>query len=148
MYYLYLLVMLISDLKALDYLLSMFDKMVDKDNPNMIVLDLKNKMLHPNRMDMVHLLVKNDLQMNFDRLLDQMMIIVIFLYYYYLLDRSHNHHQMLKKMDHKLLMMVKELLVNLANHRHYLLMMLLVVGLLLMMIQVLNVMGEMMNRMT
>jgi hypothetical protein len=98
--------MLTSDLKALDCLLSMFDKMVDKDNPNMNVLDLKNRMLHPNRMDKVHLLEKNDLQMNFDRLPDQMMIIAISLCYYYLLDRSHNHHQMMKRMDHKLLMMV------------------------------------------
>ncbi len=55
------------------------DLFVEKDNRNKFVLDLKNRMmLHPNRIDMVHQLKKNDWQKNFD--------------------------QMLKKMDHNLLL--------------------------------------------
>jgi hypothetical protein len=116
--------MLTLDLLSWYYLLLMYDMLVDKNNPNMNVLDLKDKMLqHRNRMDTVHLLVKNDLQKNFDILLDQMMIIVIFLCYY-LLDMLNSHHQMMKKMDHKLLMMVREWMINLENHQHYLMMML------------------------
>jgi hypothetical protein len=127
MNYLDSLVMLTLDLLPWYYLLLVYDIVVDKDNPNMYVL-LKNTMLrHRNRIDMVHLLEKNDLQMNFDRWLDQMMIFGIFSYYYYLLDRLNNHHRMLKKMDHMLLlMMVRVLKVNLVNHRRYSMMMWLV----------------------
>lgn len=83
MNYLYLLAMLIQDSLSWGYLLLGHDTVVDKDNPNMSALDLKSKMLlRPSKTDTVHQLVKNDLQMNSDKLLDQMMITVVFLCYY------------------------------------------------------------------
>lgn len=84
-------------------------------------------------MDMVHPLVRNDLQMNSDRLLDQMRIIEVSLCYYYLLDRCHSPHQNLRRMDRRLLMMEEELWVDWANHRHWLMRML-VVGVLSLML--------------
>jgi hypothetical protein len=127
------------------YLLLNYDKVVGINNRNRYVLDLKNMMLrHQNKMDMVHLMEKNDLQTNFDILLDRMMIVEAFSCYYYWLDMLNSPRQMLRKMDRRWLMMVMALRVNSENHRDYSKMMQVVAELLLR----LNEMEVTMNRMT
>ena len=57
-----------SNWLAWDSLLLRVDKLVDKDNPNIDVLDWRNTMLpHQNRMDRAHQSVRNDLQKNSDK---------------------------------------------------------------------------------